>query len=240
MSTIKLIILVVILGLSLSLFPGCESCDDCGPLQSEPTLLFKFFNRDSLETIEAVISSKEAVRDSIVNGIESTDSLKEVIDKFKNDLILTSDPIFEDTIIVLQMKSDSLLDVFKQLSDAKTSIESTINDLEDQLTLVNSGLTKVDSIISVADGNGIVLSSDSLDSFNIPLAVNSDNSSYRFIIGGKSFELTLNYIRSFVEDEKSRIVVLISNITLVDHNFKEVEISCTDCSNKNTSVTAYF
>ena len=52
-----------------------------------------------------------------------------MIDEYKNDLILTNDPVFEDTIMALEAQSAALLALFKDLSTSRTATSALINTL---------------------------------------------------------------------------------------------------------------
>ena len=223
-------------------FYSCENCDDCGPLQKEPAITLKFINQDSLD----------AVRDSLITLAVSIEKINTTLESIKNELSFYNDSIQSVTLAIaagealetllstLHLKFDSLQTTFGEFQEFRLDEEDKVNQLSVVETTIKNGKIRIDSLLSKTNETVLDFGTDSLESFRFPLSVNLDSTAFGIFIDGSSYELSLEYVRNFKEDEKSRIEVIISNIKIRRHTFKEAIISCEVCTNNETSITLFF
>ena len=233
---------VILSGMCL-MFGGCNDCDDCGPLEREPTLRSRFINSDSLlivqdslvtltEGIDAIAADLQTINEQITFYNDSVQTINLAITNGNNEL--------DNLLVTVENMIDSLQTTFDDFQELRLGEEQKVNLLESVESDLLKGKLKIDSLVSVLDATSFNFGPDSLEIFRLPLSVNVDSTSYRVFINGNFYELSLEYERSFNEDEKSRIEVIISNIRIRNHTFKEAEISCEICTSNETSVTLSF
>jgi len=223
-------------------FMSCEKCTDCGPLRREPGVQMKFINQDSLETILADLELSAATTNQIISDLISTDDLLGEINIELNTVAMQISAGVEGLIPLrdeLQDKKDSLQSTFIELEAFREQVANEKIVLNKILETIQTGLVRIDSLLSLVDGNVLIFEPDSAVSFKFPLSVAADTSSFRVFIGEENFDLTLEYNRIYNEDEKSLIEVIINNLMVKNHTFRMVELGCTNCSN-NASINAYF
>lgn len=243
MSRVNILLITFLIGtLGLSLY-SCQSCDDCGPLQKEPAITFKFINQDSLTIVQENLLALNA-------GIEDINSSLETITgeiQFYNDsiqaldrLITDGDINLEDLRNSLEAKTDSLQTTFTDFQNLRLVEEEKVNILLVTENDIENGRIKIDSLTSTITETSFNFGTDSLESFRFPLSINDDSTTYGIFIDGIKYELSLEYERNFNEDEKSRIEVVVSNIKIDSHTFIEAVNSCEVCISNETSITVSF
>jgi len=222
---------------------GCDDCDDCGPLLREPTVKVKFFNTDSLENTESALDDLNMEIESFNSTLETLNqTLENVSDSLQmvDALILNGEELssLRDELIDMQ---DSVQLAFDETLQSRVDAEEELNELNQVKRTIEDGKIQIDSIVSVNDNKSISFGTDSLEVFKFPLSVNQDSTSYQIFIGEINYSLSLEYIRNFSEDERSRIEIIISNIKIKEgHTFEKIDISCEVCASNETSITAYF
>ncbi len=243
MSRVNIHLITFLFGvLGLSLY-NCESCDDCGPLQKEPTITFKFVNQDSLTIIQENLLSLNAGIDEINTSLETiaveiqfyNDSIQTI-----NRLITEGDNNLDNLRNLLQAKTDSLQTTFVNFQNLRLEEEEKVNILLVTENDIENGKIRIDSLTSTVTEASVTFGSDSLESFRFPLSINDDATTYGIFISGVKYELSLEYERNFNEDERSRIEVIVSNIKIGSHTFKEAINSCEVCISNETSITVFF
>ncbi|MDA0196418.1 MAG: hypothetical protein O2887_15210 [Bacteroidetes bacterium] len=202
----------------------------------------KFINQDSLESIVTSLEFSAAKTDQIIMDLISTDDFLGEIDIELNSIAIEISAGVEGLISLrdeLKDKKDSLQATFTELEAFRDQLANEKKALNKILKTIQTGLVRIDSLVSIEDGNVLIFEPDSAVSFRFPISIAADTSSFRVFIGEKNFDLTLEYNRIYNEDEKSRIEVIINNLMVKNHTFKMVELDCTKCTN-NSSINAYF
>ncbi len=243
MSRAGILLLAFFIGTPGLLLYSCENCDDCGPLQKEPAVTLKFINLDSLITIQENI----ALLNSEIDTINMTLELITGEIQFYNDSIQSLELLVSDSELdleglrnSLQEKTDSLQTTFTDFQNLRIEEQEKVNALKLTEADIESGRIRIDSLTSTITETSFSFGVDSLETFRFPLSINDDSTRYAIFITGIKYELLLEYERAFNEDEKSRIEVVVSNIKIGSHTFKEAVNSCEVCGSNDTSITLSF
>ena len=222
---------------------SCDQCDDCGPLQKEPAINLKFINQDSLQSVEDSLLVLETEILTLDTALRELDA--EI--QFQNDSLIRVQlaisagfPDLEEEEQRLTDLVDSLQTTFTEVQEFRIIEEEKFFELQMVETDILNGKLVIDSLVSIDNMTSFNFGTDSLESFRFPLSSDSDSTRYNIHIGSESYQLFLKYVRNFSEDERSRIEILVSDITISDHTFTDIDISCETCSSDETFITAFF
>lgn len=149
------------------LIVGCETCDDCGPVNNYPYFNLSIFNSTSLDTLR-IDSSNYIVAlaniDTMVMELETA---------------IEEDPNMED---FYQVKIDSLLKLDTLNNQLLSSINSKIRDTRGRLISIES-INDVGDLFLPEEGE-----SDSASSFRIPINAGASESEYNIKIGNSDIK----------------------------------------------------
>ena len=223
---------------------GCQDCDDCGPLLKDPTVNLKFINQDSLGRVEELLTqTTQDLQETISTQTLVNDSIGIIniqLQTIDLDIANGVDGL-EELRSELSQQLESLQATFENLQELRLLQESEITVLNNVQSDILSGRIFIDSLVSRTDMTSSDFGTDSLTVFKFPLSVNRDSTAYSIFIGERMFELTLDYVRNFGEDERSRIEVIVSDIKIREgYTFQQVDINCEVCPSNETTITAYF
>jgi hypothetical protein len=215
---------------------ACDPCNDCGPIEQEPTIGLFFVNADSLQTttdslevVDTLIfvsDSLNIVNDSIANGALGYEDEQLALENFI------------DGLTHLRSVAEDLSDSLSQINILLTSILSDIEDgnvLIDQLLLVETGF---DSIFT-----------DSTSEYYAPLLMTAEETELSITIANIPYQLTLAYDLFDEIDIDHRVQRRAQNVTIKSHSFDSVKIACNsinfDCNSEvlldnETIITCYF
>lgn len=219
------------------------SCvEDTKVFFNDPTLKIRFINADSLKKINDSLDITNiyisGVAEAIVyfnSGLNVlTDSIGELNDSIENgrtDYIETRDALIE-----LESEFTVSLALMKENSSLLTEIKSGLSDI---VNTIESGNLQVTSIKNI-DNNAVQTFSDSAVTYNLPLSMNTNAARFSIEIEGVSYNLEVEYEKEEVVDEKRRIKILVSDVTIISYSgFDSTSCQSSNCENE-TPVKLYF
>ena len=221
----------------LSTIPACDPCNDCGPTTFEPEVSATFFNGDSLTTM----------RDSLVvvdTLIAVTDSLIIILDSIQNGGDLESEQQS------LEMFIDGLTDARLGRTEAELAsyLVNQKSEVEVQITLLETGNTKLDALDLITTGLGFT-DLDSSDVFLLPMVLDSDGAVYTMEIDGEEYAMGFTYelVDEFDADKNLLRDALLSEVTISGFDslfcicdLDTVQNNQVNCLASQTTIHAYF
>ena len=181
------------------LFYSCLECETCGPSPTGPVFTARFFNIDSLTQLEEEI----VILDSL---IDETDS---IADLFQDSLDIVDELLDQpDSLIMNEDSLENLQDNFQSIIEALQAQEDSLaalrTEFSDTQGTINSGLIRVDTIQAIGTNNSLLIRDtifqgvnfsvvDSFTSFQIPVDLEFEESTYIIIIGNRRDTLSVSY-----------------------------------------------
>lgn len=219
----------------LGLNTACDPCTGCDPVTSEPTIQAAFFNGDSLQQVQ--------------DSVWIVDTLRVVVDS----LLIVVDSIGKGGTLVSERQDlENYIDGLTNLRNSKTDslvadcLDSLANVLNEQVSLLESGVTAVDLI--ELTNTSATDDSDSAAFHDLPLYLGGEVSNYELTIGNQSYSLDINYLLTDAINEDHRVIrsAFVESITAsFDSLFcfcgaDTVSCSTIECDAFSTSIDCYF
>ena len=231
------------------MFPFCFlfflvwSCaEDTKEFLYDPSLKIRFINADSLKKVNDslditnsyIVSVTETIAyfNSGLNVLE--DSISELNDSI--DIGRTDYIEIRDALVELESEVTASLTLMKESSTLLTGIKSELTGIID---VIESGNIQVASITN-KDNNAVQTFTDSAMTYNLPLSMNTNAAMFSIEIAGVSYDLEVEYEKEEVVDEKRRIKILVSDVTIISYSgFDSTSCQSLNCENE-TPVKLYF
>jgi hypothetical protein len=123
----------------------------------------------------------------------------------------------------------------------RDSISGIVSEWQEIRTKVQTGLILIDTILNNFSGNFLTFE-DSMEVFRAPLNINENVSSYQIIFGSSSHLLELAHENEELVNTQSNVIVMISDIEILQHSFDSVNISCQtpECNGNEVTVRCFF
>lgn len=223
--------------------------EDDGVFYDEPSVKMVLINKDSLDTLNALVKVLQIELDSIAvlrtKSSRAADSLLELINDFEVQIrdveeILESITEKEDSLRyrdTLALFLDSLETTetlqleTKAVYDAATVRRDTLNKTKaahnSSIKLIQSGLMQISSITNLLDGS-VVSYEDSAEVWRLPLDMNLDSVYLSIRIKEEDYWLIVKYQREVIADEFDYVVIKASQISVAanQHNFQSLDVDC--------------
>ncbi len=232
-------ILLVILLMQI----GCAECIDCDVLNSEPTLSFSFINQRAINEQSLTVDSLSHETNTLdSNLVVIEDSLAIVVDSLAivQDSIDAGNVDYEQAALQLQVLEDSLGQLQLQLEMLFTQTDSLLDLSNSQLAILAEGLTRIDSLIALSNGN-VISYQDSAAVFSVPLSIQQPETMLRLVLPVQAFFIDFRYQLIPYEDDKSRIGFVAEDIEIVSHTFDSIQFNCVNnCTSNGSTVVAYY
>ncbi|UXP31128.1 hypothetical protein N6H18_12290 [Reichenbachiella agarivorans] len=225
---------------------ACKEEEDY--VQDDPSLDMVLYNVDSLVQVQYILDSLG-------------DTLKIMDDTLKYYSDLASD--LTDSILVLTVLiengDDSYVQIRTDLSNQLISINLIYNEFyyEDSIldasykektatkSTINKGSLKISSITNKVNGQ-VVYYEDSATVWPLPLDMNNDVSDLILEIGGKTYDIKLNYNRSIITNEYGEVLVKTYGFTEDQIEYSSgidsIKLRCKtlDCIDFESTLYIYF
>ncbi len=186
-----------------SLIVGCETCDDCGPVNNSPYFNLSIFNSTSLDTLQVDSMQFEinlANIDTLINELEAAIEIDTL-----------------DMEAEFQRRIDSALVQDTLYTDSLAIVKNIIRDIKDRLISVES-VNGVNNLFMREEDE-----SDSASTFRIPLNAGSFESAYEIKIGNSTIEKFLR-VTYTLEDTvvNNRVSKSAKNLKVEAHDFDSI------------------
>lgn len=234
-----------ILSFWLAISYGCDPCADCGePLRYDPTVKVIFINQDSAVALLSMIDdvndstkqydSLSAYNTGVINDLkDSLIAIKILIDSGKTDHV-DIQLEFENLVDSLTTANDTIKSWNRRLARYKTVLNTTLSN-------IRSGNLQIEKLELLENG-AVLTYEDSIKSYNLPLLLAEQQTTFLITIDNKTYTLGFEYITYETIDDARRVYVEVANTDTTTHTFDSLNISCrtSECISDETTVTAYF
>lgn len=178
---------------------SCDTCQDCGPLDNEPSVRIKLINADSIRIVSNILTENQLAVESNNHELASIEARLEeagLEDQERTELELRRDAILAENQVLNEL----------------------IAGITPVLAALRRGFVRIDTLYSPGGLRGISFRRDS--SFIIPLRPDADFSTLIFGFNNRRDTLTLHYQRkdSLMND---RLRIFSSHLSLGDHTFND-------------------
>lgn len=212
------LIWILMPGALIAFLSSCEDCYKCGFDQQEPYFNVKFFNADSLSSInDSIAALDEATKNLRTERSTKSIDLNAAIDSLEGK----EDPLvidfWESAIDSIQLELENLDEKINALGFYKTGL----NQVKRKIT---SGAVPLQSITSPQGKEIPFVSGDSLTAYKFPLPMNDSQAQYFIKINDSTYSLSVAYHTELVTENGSVVIKADSLRYLSSSNFDSLKI----------------